>query len=148
MFMPYEKLHLKHWWNRTEIAEAILIKLIIFKQMRAASSLHLRPTSSLSRTESSWCSIGNDLSKHIWTVFVLSCIATCLVSHFCGIKQHYYEVMYLQSEKEIKSHEQERRKCRCKSWMNVGYQTERCAVDSRRGRRDCPGRNWQRTAMQ
>lgn len=41
MSMPFEKLHLKHTWNRTEIAEAALIKLIILKQMRAASSLHL-----------------------------------------------------------------------------------------------------------
>lgn len=40
-FMPYEKLHLNHWWNRTEIAEATLIKQIILKHMRAASSWYL-----------------------------------------------------------------------------------------------------------
>lgn len=40
-FLPYEKLNLKHRWNRAEVAEATLIRLIIPKEMRAASSLPL-----------------------------------------------------------------------------------------------------------
>lgn len=43
--------------------------------------------------------------------------------------------MYLESEKEIKSHEEERRKCRCRNGMNVGYQTEMCCGQQERQQR-------------
>lgn len=79
----------------------------------------MRATSSFSKTWRqlvSVCSIRSNLSKHVLAVPILSFIGTCLISHFCGTEQHYYKVKYLQSEKEFKSHHQERRMCRCKNW--------------------------------